>query len=92
MTDKEFEKIWEQVVKADTKPNVIEDFGFWFMRGKRGEKEVDLAKELLKQNNIDFNDTGKFAIDFGNKGYTVNEIKNLMLENKIESYVIYHTE
>jgi hypothetical protein len=69
MTDKEFEKIWEQVVKADTKPNVIEDFGFWFMRGKRGEKEVDLAKELLKQNNIDFNDTGKFGIDFNKKGY-----------------------
>ena len=92
MTDKEFEKIWEQVVKADTKPNIIEDFGFWFMRGKRGEKEVDLAKELLKQNNIDFNDTGKFGIDFNKKGYTVNEIKNLMLENKIESYVIYHTE
>jgi hypothetical protein len=92
MTDKEFEKIWEQVVKADTKPNIIEDFGFWFMRGKRGEKEVDLAKELLKQNNIDFNDTGKFGIDFNKKGYTVNEIKGLMLENKIESYVIYHTE
>jgi hypothetical protein len=92
MTDKEFEKIWEQVVKADTKPNVIEDFGFWFMRGKRGEKEVDLAKELLKQNNIDFNDTGKFGIDFNKKGYTVNEIKGLMLENKIEEYVIYYTE
>ena len=92
MTDKEFEKIWEQVVKADTKPNVIEDFGFWFMRGKRGEKEVDLAKELLKQNNIDFNDTGKFGIDFNKKGYTVNEIKSLMLENKIEEYIIYYTE
>jgi hypothetical protein len=92
MTDKEFEKIWEQVVKADTKPNVIEDFGFWFMRGKRGEKEVDLAKELLKQNNIDFNDTGKFGIDFNKKGYTVNEIKGLMLENKIEEYIIYYTE
>ena len=92
MTDKEFEKIWEQVVKADTKPNVIEDFGFWFMRGKRGEKEVDLAKELLKQNNIDFNDTGKFGIDFNKKGYTVNEIKGLMLDNKIEEYVIYYTE
>ena len=39
MTDKEFEKIWEQVVKADTKPNIIEDFGFWFMRGEReGER------------------------------------------------------
>jgi hypothetical protein len=92
MTDKEFEKIWEQVVKADTKPNIIEDFGFWFMRGKRGEKEVDLAKELLKQNNIDFNDTGKFGIDFNKKGYTVNEIKGLMLENKIEEYIIYYTE
>ena len=62
------------------------------MRGKRGEKEVDLAKELLKQNNIDFNDTGKFGIDFNKKGYTVNEIKGLMLENKIEEYVIYYTE
>jgi hypothetical protein len=92
MTDKEFEKIWEQVVKADTKPNIIEDFGFWFMRGKRGEKEVDLAKELLKQNNIDFNDTGRFGIDFNKKGYTVNKIKGLMLENKIEEYVIYYTE
>jgi hypothetical protein len=62
------------------------------MRGKRGEKEVDLAKELLKQNNIDFNDTGKFGIDFNKKGYTVNKIKGLMLENKIEEYVIYYTE
>jgi hypothetical protein len=92
MTEEEFEKIWEQVVKADTKPGVIENFGFWFMRGKRGEKEVDLAKELLKQNNINFNDTGKFGIGFENKGYTVKEIKDLMLENKIESYVIYHKE
>ena len=92
MTEEEFEKIWEQVVKVDTKPGVIENFGFWFMRGKRGEKEVDLAKELLKQNNIDFNDTGKFGIDFNKKGYTVNEIKGLMLENKIEEYIIYYTE
>ena len=62
------------------------------MKGKRGEKEVDLAKELLKQNNIDFNDTGKFGIDFVKKGYTVNEIKSLMLENNIEEYVIYYTD
>ena len=53
---------------------------------------MDLAKELLKQNNIDFNDTGKFGIDFVKKGYTVNEIKSLMLENNIEEYVIYYTD
>ena len=68
-----------------------ENFGFWFMRGKKGEKQVDLAKELLKQNNIEFNDTGKFAIDFNKKGYSLNKMKDLMGENKIEEYVIYHT-
>jgi hypothetical protein len=74
------------------KEKVSEDFGFWFMKGKKGEKEAGLAKELLKLNNIDFNDTGKFGIDFVKKGYTVNGIKSLMLENKIENYVIYHEE
>jgi hypothetical protein len=92
MTKEEIKKIAEDFIKANTKPNVIEDFGFWFMKGKRGVKEVDLAKELLKQNNIDFNDTGKFGIDFVRKGYTVNEIKSLMLENNIEEYVIYYTD
>ena len=92
MTEDEIKKIAEDFIKANTKPNIIEDFGFWFMKGKRGEKEVDLAKELLKQNNIDFNNTGKFGIDFGKKGYTVNEIKSLMLENNIEEYVIYYTD
>lgn len=92
MTEDEIKKIAEDFIKVNTKPNIIEDFGFWFMKGKRGEKEVDLAKELLKQNNIDFNDTGGFGIDFVKKGYTVNEIKSLMLENNIEEYVIYYTD
>jgi hypothetical protein len=68
-----------------------ENFGFWFMSGKKGEKQAELAKELLKQNNIDFNDTGKFAIDFNKKGYSLNKMKDLMWGNKIEKYVIYHT-
>ncbi len=68
MTEEEIDKIAEQWIKANSKPDVIEDFGFWFMRGKKGENEVELAKALLKQNNIDFNDTGKFGIDFVKKG------------------------
>ena len=92
MTEEEIDKIAEQWIKANSKPDVIEDFGFWFMRGKKGENEVELVKALLKQNNIDFNDTGKFGIDFVKKGYTVNEIKSLMLENNIENYVIYYEE
>ena len=92
MTEEEIDKIAEQWIKANSKPDVIEDFGFWFMRGKKGENEVELAKALLKQNNIDFKDTGKFGIDFVKKGYTVNGIKSLMLENNIENYVIYYEE
>jgi hypothetical protein len=93
MSEKEISEIVEQFTKANAKQNeTIMNFGFWFMRGKKGEKEVDLAKELLKQNNIDFNDTGKFGIDFNKKGYTIKKIKDLMLENKIVEYVIYHTE
>ena len=93
MKEKELDKIVEQFIKANNKQNETKcNFGFWFMRGKKGEDEVELAKTLLKQNNIDFNDTGKFGIDFIKKGYNVNKIKSLMLENKIENYVIYHEE
>ena len=93
MTVKEIEQWVEEFKKVNSKgTEVKENFGFWFLKGKKGEKEAGEAKEILKKENVNFNDTGKFGIEFYGKRYSIKEIKDLMLRNKIEAYVIYHKD
>ncbi len=70
-------------------------FGFWFRDGKLGLKECDKCELILLENNIGFK-RNNYVIDFN---YVikdeeilddkVEEIRNLMLRNDIDRYVIY---
>jgi hypothetical protein len=70
-------------------------FGFWFRDNKKALKELDLIEDVLLKENIKFKKIG-FAIDFEEEfenedleDKRVKEVKNIMLNNNIENYVIY---
>lgn len=77
-------------IKNETENGTSNDFGFWFRAGVRGEKQAQQAKDLLTQKGIDFNDEGRFAIDFQGKNLDKEEIIQLLRDNNITKFVVYN--
>jgi hypothetical protein len=77
-------------IENETENGTSNDFGFWFEAGVIGEKQVQQAKDLLTQNGIDFNDRGKFAIDFQGKKANKEEMIQLLRDNNITAFVVYN--
>jgi hypothetical protein len=77
-------------IKNETGNGTSNDFGFWFRAGVRGEKQAQQAKDLLTQKGIDFNDEGRFAIDFQGKNLDKEEIIQLLRDNNITKFVVYN--
>jgi hypothetical protein len=77
-------------IENETENGTSNDFGFWFEAGVKGEKQVQQAKDLLTQNGIDFNDRGKFAIDFQGKNANKEEMIQLLRDNNITEFVVYN--
>ena len=70
-------------------------FGFWFRDGKLGLKECGKCELVLLENNIGFK-RNNYVIDFNYEfndeellDNKVEEVRNLMLKNNIDRYVIY---
>ena len=70
-------------------------FGFWFYKGKLGFKESNKCEEILLENNIGFKRNNfVFNFDYVVKDEEIldnkiEEVKNLMLKNGVDRYVIY---
>ena len=75
---------------SDIERNTSKAFGLWFRAGAMGEKQAQKAKDFLTQKGIDFNDEGRFSIDFQGKDVEQREIVQLLRDNNLTRFVVYN--
>ena len=71
-------------------------FGFWFYNNKIALEELERIEDVLIKEKLDYLRTGKFGFEFNEKfenedleDKRIEEVRNIMLNNNIEEYVIY---